>query len=106
MRPLQWSPVLETGNTPHTSAPGTGPLDAAMEPGFRDREYSRLNLPLQTPQKAAMEPGFRDREYMQRYLAAVEAVDAAMEPGFRDREYLLPERVAERCSDCCNRARF
>ena len=53
-----------------------------------------------------MEPGFRDREYMQRYLAAVEAVDAAMEPGFRDREYLLPERVAERCSDCCNGARF
>ena len=38
---LQWSPVLETGNTfSLTSAPGEGG-EAAMEPGLRDREYDR-----------------------------------------------------------------
>ena len=39
---LQWSPVLETGNTsPGCQASRTETL-AAMEPGFRDREYAIL----------------------------------------------------------------
>ena len=38
-RALQWSPVLETGNTPRSSAPVLCAAVAAMEPGFRDREY-------------------------------------------------------------------
>ncbi len=38
---LQWSPVLETGNT-HRIAGGKAPyFRAAMEPGLRDREYKR-----------------------------------------------------------------
>ena len=36
---LQWSPVLETGNTAQELRPGAVQRVAAMEPGLRDREY-------------------------------------------------------------------
>ena len=36
---LQWSPVLETGNTLDAVFTGRDPYEAAMEPGLRDREY-------------------------------------------------------------------
>ena len=36
---LQWSPVLETGNTADRPAIITPVMAAAMEPGLRDREY-------------------------------------------------------------------
>ena len=37
--PLQWSPVLETGNTSTAMSRAVRILGAAMEPGLRDREY-------------------------------------------------------------------
>ena len=36
---LQWSPVLETGNTSHHHSHDGAATAAAMEPGLRDREY-------------------------------------------------------------------
>ena len=36
---LQWSPVLETGNTSRCSTGIRSRNAAAMEPGLRDREY-------------------------------------------------------------------
>ena len=36
---LQWSPVLETGNTAQFRVIDFYALLAAMEPGLRDREY-------------------------------------------------------------------
>ena len=36
---LQWSPVLETGNTVPDRVTPIGDRVAAMEPGLRDREY-------------------------------------------------------------------
>ena len=36
---LQWSPVLETGNTTESRQSIIGRSSAAMEPGLRDREY-------------------------------------------------------------------
>ena len=36
---LQWSPVLETGNTIFDRSPAISEYVAAMEPGLRDREY-------------------------------------------------------------------
>ena len=37
---LQWSPVLETGNTVAYDETYTRHISAAMEPGLRDREYA------------------------------------------------------------------
>ena len=64
LRLLQWSPVLETGNTPYQPREDHHDHHAAMEPGFRDREYIQalLDRLVEAPH-AAMEPGFRDREY-------------------------------------------
>ena len=83
---LQWSPVLETGNT-RQGARHREENHAAMEPGLRDREYQgRHRRPVRV-ENAAMEPGLRDREYQYRsILSAVDEI-AAMEPGLRDREY-------------------
>ena len=60
---LQWSPVLETGNTttPPTQPPGgswlqwSPVLETGNTIGDREREDNRS--------RAAMEPGLRDREY-------------------------------------------
>ena len=60
---LQWSPVLETGNTRSHQPYGTPPGPAAMEPGLRDREYGRGLAVIGQEITAAMEPGLRDREY-------------------------------------------
>ena len=37
---LQWSPVLETGNTDRIISVIRSACSAAMEPGLRDREYA------------------------------------------------------------------
>ena len=112
MKELQWSPVLETGNTPALALEQGGVALAAMEPGLRDREYRSTRSAPDGQRAAAMEPGLRDREYSprrrcSRILTALQwspvletgntrplephprlGPIAAMEPGFRDREYL------------------
>ena len=35
----QWSPVMKTGNTPHSPGPDLRDRAASMEPGHEDREY-------------------------------------------------------------------
>ncbi len=71
---LQWSPVLETGNT---AAIIEGLLTdgwAAMEPGLRDREYQIMGSYKLVKASAAMEPGLRDREYRS-IIAAVDDIE-------------------------------
>ncbi len=63
MSTLQWSPVLETGNTLPPQLPLLSAWWAAMEPGLRDREYRDVGHRLLDRLSAAMEPGLRDREY-------------------------------------------
>ena len=60
---LQWSPVLETGNTRRLAARRRRYAVAAMEPGLRDREYDPMIAAMRLGLVAAMEPGLRDREY-------------------------------------------
>ena len=43
---LQWSPVLETGNTRSRVVMADIVGQAAMEPGLRDREYGSTQNPL------------------------------------------------------------
>ena len=68
---LQWSPVLETGNTPTPLHTISLPIRAAMEPGLRDREYVFLPDWGGQEYNAAMEPGLRDREY-ERFYARID----------------------------------
>ena len=97
MEQLQWSPVLETGNTGDRNRIRPDEKPAAMEPGFRDREYEVGDGGVDLGIPAAMEPGFRDREYQVRQQRFLLQVRAAMEPGFRDREYCQGrERVCGR----------
>ena len=63
LRELQWSPVLETGNTRTLDRWLAVELLAAMEPGLRDREYPATWPTTAHSAEAAMEPGLRDREY-------------------------------------------
>ena len=60
---LQWSPVLETGNTAQGKCGRLRIRRAAMEPGLRDREYRTHTHARTHAHTAAMEPGLRDREY-------------------------------------------
>ena len=60
---LQWSPVLETGNTASRQQWYDEYERAAMEPGLRDREYTGQAQDGAQSRLAAMEPGLRDREY-------------------------------------------
>ena len=85
---LQWSPVLETGNT----------MLAPITSWHRDRlQWSPVletgntrPTPAQALAyiRAAMEPGLRDREYVHgTQWSWQRKAPAAMEPGLRDREY-------------------
>ena len=84
---LQWSPVLETGNTRRQRFLLICEIIAAMEPGLIDREYPPPRPRQVGDPTAAMEPGLRDREYRARNEIKKEYLQAAMEPGLRDREY-------------------
>ena len=109
---LQWSPVLETGNTCSRTYVHMPRRVAAMEPGLRDREYDPLTVSVAYDEQllqwspvletgntgalrpaagvralAAMEPGLRDREYDRARGSRQQRGYAAMEPGLRDREY-------------------
>ena len=85
---LQWSPVLETGNTRNREVDAGCSVRAAMEPGLRDREYASAALARAIRILAAMEPGLRDREYVPgARWRKQQPAPAAMEPGLRDREY-------------------
>ena len=93
---LQWSPVLETGNTGADALHVAVPQRAAMEPGLRDREYDVAIRSGRAREDAAMEPGLRDREYLLIVDQLRYAAPAAMEPGLRDREYgTIPQRLRE-----------
>ena len=60
---LQWSPVLETGNTttPPTQPPGGSWLQ--WSPVLETGNTSPLVAAIRETGAAAMEPGLRDREY-------------------------------------------
>ena len=106
MTMLQWSPVLETGNTcPPDPHPRLGSV-AAMEPGLRDREYAaavdpRDREPLELQWSPVLETGNTTAEPSR----LVAAHPAAMEPGLRDREYASGQPAGCQMLTSCNGAR-
>ncbi len=61
---LQWSPVLETGNTGELLAPAVRAYVLQWSPVLETGNTSYLREWLSDAQIAAMEPGLRDREYL------------------------------------------
>ena len=54
---------MKTGNTGGRDHPGDGAVQASMEPGHEDREYTASSQSHRVMEVASMEPGHEDREY-------------------------------------------
>ena len=65
MRP-QWSPVFATGVTTNFAELVVEAVQAAMEPGLRDRGHANVTRCPSRDPAAAMEPGLRDRGHGRR----------------------------------------
>ena len=92
---LQWSPVLETGNTLRDRHGCVGHLLAAMEPGLRDREYRvELHQIGHRPARLQWSPVLETGNTVDMLSASFRGEYAAMEPGLRDREYPLDAKPA------------
>ncbi len=102
---LQWSPVLETGNTPMNIRIYTPADMAAMEPGLRDREYSMARALLSTMAKLQWSPVLETGNTLGDLASDAVWALAAMEPGLRDREYKSGGQAPHTGSCCCNGAR-
>ena len=103
---LQWSPVLETGNTRPQHVACWACVRAAMEPGLRDREYmpvswSRSRIWSRLQWSPVLETGNTTAAWLYGEVHQL----AAMEPGLRDREYGRCDAVPCTPRGCCNGAR-
>ena len=85
---LQWSPVLETGNTRLPLwLPAMSAARLQWSPVLETGNTCKVKFPYIQGKFAAMEPGLRDREYRLSKEQRRRRDNAAMEPGLRDREY-------------------
>ena len=96
---LQWSPVLETGNTSRGWYRAAWRRVAAMEPGLRDREYHPncdcIAVPTTSLQwSPVLETGNTARRKTRCWLLVLQAFASAVNrPSVRGRRGRLPEGV-------------